>query len=378
MGKQAVILVLGVLLAFTVYSTIFNTSNSDVVKNYSNSYASIEARNITRSALEMTLGVLADSIKWRQGYSNLKFMGGTATVTLQDTIVKGDSAIRILCVSRFVSGRDTAVSVGRVVVEGSLGFIPIVVRAAFTAFGSINAVISDMVIDGRNFNSDGVTLVPLTGKFGVSTGQSSFTNNQHGAIGATAYIGGSPLDIPPAYPNDPRVIETSSPWPNGFPKNADQALELPPGTLENIAKNNLISGSQYVTKASDLRFPLKGVTYIKVPPRTVWSKIKIGANPEGILVFHSDSTDAYWNNISTTAGPFKGVMVFDNVFHIHMDITGAIAVLTPNTITNQECKGNNGHKILYSAEAIKAITGGIKKVSGGGWREKLKLISWSE
>ena len=378
MGRQAIILVMGLLLGFIAYSAIFNSSETDLVKNYTNAYARIQVRNITRSALEMSLSTLADNMKWRSGFDNIALFGGRATVTLKDVIVGKDSAILLECNSKYVTGRDITTSTGKVLVGNAMGTIPAVVRAAFTAFGSINAVISDMVIDGRDYKLDGITVVPNRGKFGVSTGQSSFVNDQRGAIGGTTYSTDPPQDILPAYPNDPRVIETSSPWPKGFPTDPDAALDLPAGTLEYMAKNKLIPGSQFVTQLSDLKLPLRGITYIKVPPGTVWRKTRIGDNPEGIFVFHSDSTDAFWNNIRTESGAFKGIMLFDNVFHIHMDITGATVILTSNTITKKECKGNDNHKIVYSSEAIQRITGMVKQVTAGGWRDRLTILSWTE
>lgn len=376
MGKQAMILVASLLVAFTVYSSIYDRSNMEVVRNYSSSYASIAARNITRSALEMTLGTLADSLQWRAGFTNVSLMDGNATVVLKDTVVGLDSVILVKAYGNFMDGKDTAAYLGIVMAKGSLG-VPPSVRGAITAFGPLDRVISDMVIDGRDHAVTGA-LVSGTGKFGVSTGAPALINTKGAFIGGTDQTVNPPNDIAPNWPQNPKTVETSADWNGKFPQNPDQALGIPEGMLEKMAQAKVIPGSQFVTKYSDLVFPLRGITYIKVEPKDTWSHLSLGTNPSGLLVFHNDSTDAFWNNIKST-GPFTGLMIFDNIFHIHMNITGALIILDSNTISNKNCYGNNGKQILYSSEAITAITGKIRGGGGiGGWRDKLVLLSWSE
>ncbi|MBI4535303.1 MAG: hypothetical protein HY708_03430 [Ignavibacteriae bacterium] len=379
MGNQALVLVAGTLLLVLVYVMGFNGTSSDLTKNSNLSFAQNVAKEINTSAMEIAMNTLADSATWRSTFSNMQLFGGTSTVTFKDTVVGSDTAVVVRSFSRYVAGSDSSNASTRAVVKPTpRGYVPPVVRAAFTAFGSINDAISDMFIDGRNFRSNGFTVVPRTGKYAVSTGQSNFVNTEEGYLGGTTYTTNPATDISPSFPEDSRVVETNSSWPNGWPATPDAALGVPEETLKNIAQTRSIPGSQYVTAYNQLVFPLKGVTYIEVPPGTEWKKLKIGANPEGILVFHSSATDAYWNNISTTAGPFKGLMLFDNAFHLHIDILGGIVILTPNTVTGKECKGNKDHWIRYSSETIMNMTASTEVAMKGSWKDRLTVLSWYE
>ena len=105
---------------------------------------------------------------------------------------------------------------------------------------------------------------------------------------------------------------------------------------------------------------------------------KIFKNPRGILVLHSPAGNALWSDIQTVDGsPFKGLMIMDNLFHIHMDILGAVAILTPNTVRNS-CTGNLDHWIRYSAEALEKATQGSRQEVSASWKSRLKVISWYE
>ena len=247
-----------------------------------------------------------------------------------------------------------------------------------TAFGPITDLIGDMYIDGRDFDLSN-TLIPGAGKFGVSTGQPTFTNDDGAFIGGTYYVGDTGFDVVPSDPENPSIIETNASWPDGWPTTPDQALGLPEGALKAIALSGE-GGSQYITSYAgwptitdqpgdeNINFrlspPLRGVTYIELPPNAPkWKNIALSSDCEGILVFHSDSTDAYMYRIITEGidpnDYFKGIMIFDRIVHFHMNTLGALIALDPNTAV-RSCGGNEDHKIRYSSEAIKAGTQGAK------------------
>jgi hypothetical protein len=72
-------------------------------------------------------------------------------------------------------------------------------------------------------------------------------------------------------------------------------------------------------------------------------------------------------------------MVFDNAFHLHLDILGGIVILTPNTVQGKQCNGNNGHWIRYSSETLMDVTKGLKTgAAGGSWKAALRVLSWYE
>jgi hypothetical protein len=391
MGKLSIFLVLALAVTFGSYSLTVNRRTNSSVENYVSYNSKTVARNINNSILEVGLKRLADSSSWRAGYSNLSFAGGTAWLSVRDTTYGGKTAIALRCVS--VCNTDTQIS--KVIVAQKL--MPPVVHAAFTAFGPLDATVSDMYIDGQD-HSDVIVaagppvqyqLLPNAGFYGISTGAPTYVNVQDGIIGGTDRTVTPWTDIAPAFPNSPKVIETSSSWPNGFPKTPDAAMGLPEGTLKAIAKSGA-NGGRYLTTEHELdslatgKFPLDGVTYIDVSPLdTLWDyshNNMIPDNSGGILVFHCDTKTAYWDRIEfpTPGMTFKGMLIFDKFFHIHINVLGAVVMLTPNTITAENCPLNKDKTIALSSTIIAKYTQNIIPKIGGGWRNKLQLRSWYE
>lgn len=391
MGKLSIFLVLALAVTFGSYSLTVNRRANAIVENYVSYNSKTVARNVNNSMMGLALKKLADSSGWRGGYKNMAMFGGTSTVTLRDTTLNSKSAIAFQCIS--VCNTDTQVS--RVIVQVKL--MPPVVHAAFTAFGPLDATVSDMYIDGSD-HSDVILsagppakyqLLPNAGFYGISTGAPTYVNNQNGLIGGTDRTVTPWVDIPPAFPNSPKVIETSSPWPTGFPKTPDAAMGLPEGTLKALAKSGA-NGSRYLTTEHQLdslakaNLPLDGVTYIDVSPAdTQWEyshNNKIPDNSGGILIFHCDTKTAYWNRIEfPTAGQtFKGMLIFDKFFHIHINVLGAVVMLTPYTVTTENCPLNKDKTIALSSTIIEKYTAKIIPKIAGGWRNKLQLHSWFE
>ncbi len=379
MGKMLLFLVFGAIIAFGTVATSINEKMGSGVDNASTHFERATTRNMNLTVLQLAMREFHDDLEWREGFYDLDLEGGTTTLTVQDSVVGGDSVAVVYCTSIF--GQDTTTSI--VVLRPKLPPVPGVVHGAMTAFGPIDALVSDMFIDGRNHDINNV-FVPGSGRYGVSTGMPVFTNLEPAQIGGTDNTADPPNDIVPGFPEDPLIIETSAPWPNGWPMTPDAALGLPEGTLKEIAMTGA-GGSRYIDADEDdddiLKNgpPIRGITYVEVPPGTEWRKAKLNANPEGILVFHSSNNDAFWSDISTTDGsPFKGLMLFDRIFHIHMDILGGLVHISPNTVTDDNCNGNQDHWINYSEETLRAATDLVNIEWKGGWRDKLRIVSWWE
>ncbi len=367
-GRALIVTLLGImLLSASVFYSI-TRSSADLMKNVDQYYSRQSAQNIAQSGANLAIQRLSTDQTWRQGYTLMSMFGGNVTVRLVDTTFKSKQVVKIVSTGFCDYGKSSERRETSTAYVPS-GSVPPVVRGSITAFGPLDDTISDMLIDGRNWNYAMTAVTSSSGVFAVSTGAAVFVNTQSAKLGGTTYTTTPATDIVPAFPNDVRVVETNSSWLNGWPTTPDAALGYPNGTLKNIAVNKLTPGSQYVTAYAQLVFPLRGVTYIEVPNGTIWTKQKLGANPEGILVFHSPNHDAYWNNITTTAGPFKGLMVMDNLFHIHMDILGGLALLNPKTISGK-CNGNANHYVRYSTETIqKATQSSMQIVDGISWYE---------
>jgi hypothetical protein len=343
-------------------------TGNELTENAAVTYSESVAKEINNSAIEIAMSTLADSIEWRSSLSNLQLSGGSSTVTFKDTVVGADSAVVVRSSSHFISGSDTGYAGTQAVVAPADGWVPPVVHGAATAFGPIDDLIGDMYIDGRDYDLSN-TLIPGAGKFGVSTGAPTFTNDDGAYIGGTYYVGDTGFDIVPSFPENPSIIETNASWADGWPKTPDQALGLPEGTLKD--------GKPRVFPVSP---PLRGVTYIERPPGAPeWENIALNKDCEGILVFHSDATDAFMRRIITEVPNdyFEGIMIFDRFSHAHLNVLGSLIELSPNT-AQENCSGNDNHKIRYSSEAIKAGTQIAKELTDVSWKSRLKVLSWYE
>ncbi len=379
MGKMLLFLVFGAILAFGTIASNIHEKLGFGVDNAVTHFERATTRNMNLTVIQLAMRELQGDLEWRDGFYDLDLDGGTTTLTLQDSVVGGDPVAVIYSTSIF--GQDTATSI--VVVESKLPAVPGVVRGAMTAFGPTDYLVSDMFLDGRNHDANNV-VIPGAGVFGVSTGMPTFTNIEPADIGGTDNTTDPPTDIPPAYPEDPLVIETNSSWPDGWPMTPDEALRLSDGTLKEIAMSGA-GGSRYIVADENdeeilkTGAPIRGITYVEVPPGTEWRKAKLKANPEGILIFHSSDTDAFINDIKVVDGsPFKGLMIIDRIFHIHMDILGGLVHISPNTVVGDNCNGNQDHWINYSEETIRTATELVNNEMAGSWKDKLKIVSWWE
>jgi len=396
MGSQAMILLVGTLAVVALFVSGLTKAGNDMVDNSSLAYGENMAKEINTAAMDIAMRTLADSTTWRAPLSNLQLSGGSATVTFKDTLLGADTAVVVRSIVTFISGIDTSYAATQAIVKSPAdGFVPPVVHGTMTSFGPIDDIISDMTIDGRNWK-DPTTLSPQAGIFAVSTSEATYINTQNAPLGATTYTTNPATDIAPTFPEDPLVVETNATWPNGPPSTPDAALGYPEGTLKNIAINKLIPGSQYVTKYADLVFPLRGVTYIEVANGTWWRKgnvdgvtldptgkpmePRIGPKPEGILVFHSPATDALWETMQAkpVKDPFKGLIIADKMFHVHLDILGGIVMLSPNTVQGRTCNGNNGHWMKFSSEILEKVTQASTHTSDASWKTRVKVLSWYE
>ena len=269
-------------------------------------------------------------------------------------------------------------------------------------FGAIDHMVGDMVIDGRDHTTNN-KVIAGSGVFSISTGQPTFTNTQGGILGGTYYTGGNPTDAVPSDPENPLIIETSSSWPNGWPTTPDAALDLPAGTLKAIAQSGA-GGSQYFTKydgpgwtKSARSFtvqpwvspPLQGVTYIEVADGKMWRGIALNEKSSGIVAFHSPNTSAYWEYIYVGDGTtkdgmtgkiFNGLLLFDKVFHLHLDVVGGLVQLKSWTANPSTCGGNDGHFINFSRNTITdgLKAGGLQVGGVGSWGDKFDVVSWWE
>jgi hypothetical protein len=166
------------------------------------------------------------------------------------------------------------------------------------------------------------------------------------------------VDIAPAKPEDPSIFLETQVYPEGYPDTPDSILGgtengYPPGFLKAFAQNG-DAGSQYVTNPAALTYPLKGITFVELPSGGEWIAANITGT--GILIVHNNSTNAIIKNIIT--GPFEGLLIADDIIHIHTDILGSVIGLSPAP-SEGNCIGNGSGQVLYSSKAIRNATGNL-------------------
>lgn len=344
MGKSVLIILLSTIALFGLITLIvfksLGTAQKNTIENYNINYV----RNLNNSVLDILLSKLADSTNYRtQDEENLSILEGISYYSIKDTSFGNDSLIQIRIRSKFNNTTKELIAY----VQTTGGFVPPVLRGTITANANLNKTISDMIIDGRDHDING-KVIPSKGIYGVSSG-TDFVNLQNAKIGGTK----DGIDYPPSFPHNPSVIEENYDWGGSFPNSPDKILGFPEGTLKSIAQSG-INGSQYVTNLSQLKFPLKGITYLELPPGDY--KLNLGGfNNEGILVVHNPSLSTRITKLKANK-PFKGLIIGDYMFHLHLNILGGLILLSPNLEMSKECKGNNDHWIYYSSAAIKNAT----------------------
>jgi hypothetical protein len=356
-----------------------NKSSERAIENMVAYYEASIARDLANQSLGYLLTQLADSATWRVVRpallpSSVFADVGPSTIlyTVRDTVViisgRRMDAIRMDVEAKYEKQTHHAA----VYIDRNFGVVPPAVRGAMTAQGPLNQTVSDMLIDGRDHNLQG-NIIPKAGVFGVSSAI-AFTNLGTARIGGTSESGS---DYPPSYPENPAVVEQEYNWDGAFPNSPDQVLGLSEGTLKEIAKSGK-NGSQYVTNPRSLKFPLSGVTYVELPAGVTWRGAKLGTNPTGILVVHNGSLSSRVDNVSTAGKTaFTGLIIADNMFHIHLDVLGAIVLLSKNLETVRECRGNDDHRVRFSSEAIRRAIR-IVQQEGSGWAGRVPVLGWKE
>jgi len=258
------------------------------------------------------------------------------------------------------------------------GFIPSSVKAAISTNNDIGTL-GTLIVDGREHDLDGNVILNGTGTLGIWTTQ-GFDQGGNSAIGGT--YGGS--DYTPWKPGASNIISTDQTYPGGYPDTPDKVLGgtdngYPEGTLISIAKSG-INGSQYITDASQIKLPLSGVTYVDLPysgGKQVPSIKMETLNGSGIFIVHNSAGNAKIENIN--GGTFKGLLIADDIVHIHCNILGAVIGLTP-TPSEGNCIGNGSGTIMYSSAAISMATslGKIRESKYGYGKHRLPIEKYYE
>ncbi len=360
-GRAIIIVVVGIIIVAGIVLYNIEAASTSIVSNLNAHFSKQMALNIAETGVNLALTQLAKNRDWRTGFNALPFQKGVVTVKVFDTTFSGiaNSCIGIRSTSTFNKVSDTVAAFGYFPPK----LKPISVKGLLTLNAS-NAVNGNITLDGRDHDIFG-NLIARTGTYGVWTTGSSFSNGGSGSVGGTSP---DSVDHPPANPPDSSVIALNQPS-AGFFSSPDSAFGgtpqgYAPGTLMAIAKSG-VAGSQYVTDPGKLRYPLSGITYVDLPSGGSWNSPNLTGS--GIVIVHNTWGNATINNSS---GTFSGILLADNIVHMHGTIIGTAISCT--TMPTGNVIGNGTASILFSNAAILNATSVL--VNGA----RLKVFSWWE
>jgi hypothetical protein len=365
MSRFILIIVLGGFITYSITSLTQNKNVTQATENAVVNYSKTEARNIANSTLHMLMSQVADDVFWRvQKPVTKNILNGQVNYTVTDEVFDGEDLIKFSVTSN-VFGQTKKIDV----YAKPLDPFPSGVEsmAAITTNNDI-LTLGNITVDGRDHKIDG-TVVPGEGTFGI------WTTNTYTRGGASK-VGGTHLSIDyvPSKNPDPNIIASNQTWPSEFPPNSPEDVinDLPFDiTLEEYAKSG-DWGSQYVNDPSLLTYPLKGVTYVELHSGDSWIEANIEGS--GILIVHNDQVDAI---IKNTYNNFTGLIIADDIIHLHSTIIGAIISLTQNPSEGNTI-GNSDGFVLYSKEALGNSLMSVRPRNFGFAQNRLDVKHWFE
>jgi len=240
------------------------------------------------------------------------------------------------------------------------------IRGAVTANFNVGTL-GTMIVDGRDHDIDGNLTGGSTSMLGISSG-GAITEGGNSKIGGEAADGTLTAPTKEGSFGPPATgwaasCEQNATWTK--PLSPDAALGWPEGTLKKIAQRGT-GGSQYVTDPTTLTLPFSGVTYVELPSGTAWEAVDVG-NSTGILIVHNSDLNAQMVNVN--AGTFKGIVIVDDLVHVHNTIIGAAVNLTTNPSLGN-CIGNGTGSVLFSKTAVDNALNAVAQWTMISWRDE--------
>lgn len=356
MGKVVAILLTGVILIGGVTLLSLNRVSVASIERCVQQYNRAIIHSNAVSVANIVISSLFRGEEVAE-FSNAQFFGSRVSL---DTLHLDDNQIKIIA-RAFIPSKDT-VTVEAIIALGQSGSSYEARAAIVTQCKLITKGL--LVVDGRNHNIQG-SFIPKTGTLAVSTTK-SFRRKELSRIGGS-YSGNdySPRIFYPQF-----LVEEGAVWPKGFPDTPEEVFGgeeagFPEGKLIEIAKSG-IGGSQYVTDPKDLKWPLKSLTYVELPPGKKWKRINL-KNSQGILIVHNSQINARMEHL--WRGRFAGIIITDRIDRIDNQIIGAIILMSKN---KREWRGWGSFR--FSREAIDKAVAVLQE----GVPESHLVLSWYE
>jgi len=374
MARFIMIIVLGGIVTFGLNNINLNRTLNLGTQNAVDKFSITRAHDIAGSMADILLMRIANDRTYRVYTQETEdLFGGEADYTVEDTFFDGDSLIKIN-VSANYNDAFKSVTAFTKTADLNSSNLPPSIKAAITTNNPVKTN-GTLIVDGRDHDLTGM-LIPNKGKVGIWT-ISNVNQTGNSTIGGTV----SSTDYLPSKPANPLTINQNQSWPDEIHDTPDKVMGgpdagYPEGTLKNAAISGF-GGSQYVTDPADLTYPLNGITYVELPSGNEWLPARLDG--KGIVIVHNSHINAVIKNIDQNYN-FKGLLIADDIVHVHNEIIGAIFVLTQFPSSGNVIGNGNG-KVLYSNLALENAIVEVEeqiKTQYGFAKKRLKVKHWYE
>ena len=355
MGKAAIIMVLGISVAMSFLTMGAHERRNEAVVNACQAYSASESRNFAHSAANIALSNITMNHSYRGSISS-EFSDGSYSATC--TKIPASTNVKIAATGAY---EESAHNVEVIVELYSKGL-----KAAITAKPWVKTL-GTLDVDGREYDQN-ENIIPNEGGLAIVSTE-TITRGGNSKYGGTNELG---QDFAPSTDFDPSLIEENASFDGGFPSSPDAVVGVDDGTLKVIAQSG-VGGSQYATDPGDITIPLRGVTYLELPDGGTWNAPNLtychcglDYHSFGILVIHNANKNALLKNMR---GSFYGIIIADDVEHIHGQVTGNVTVIGDNPRGN--CIGNGTGEVRYSSYYITQVVSGLLN-------NQPEIVSWWE
>lgn len=170
MGQQSIIIAILASFLLTMAVGGFMGAWSTSTGTIATQFEEEQAMNVANSGVNLAISSLRLNKTWRSGYANLATSGGTVTVAIADL---GTDSVRITSTGSYGDASRTAI------VHAKLSSIFPTAESALTVFGDsveFDADGKSFLIDGRDYNPDGITFGSHDPVYGLAVTASNISD----------------------------------------------------------------------------------------------------------------------------------------------------------------------------------------------------------
>ena len=344
-GRVLIFMIVGIVLISTNIFLQLTGASRNMSDNTNRTFAREAATNIAESGVGIGIRKLADDPFWRDDIPMMDLLGGNAIITVRDTLYHGKPAIQVRCTGIMMYDLpDEHREVATAYVEGDS--IPHAVQAVLTTPHNVTQK-GGFELDGRDHDGNGNHKPGCKGTKAVWT-----EHDCEHTVGTRFHGEGDDGNEHDDVDADTSLVERCKSYPGGYPRTPDSIMStcghrFDEGTLKKVAKS-CTGGSQYTTDPGTLTYPLKGVTYVDLPPGGTWNSANITGS--GVLIVHNTTKDARMKGAN--GGPFAGLVISDEIQNINATVIGA--VISCGSSDDDAASGSG--QLLFSRDAVRAAT----------------------